>query len=223
MGTDNLHHKRKARTINSLKRQKTLQDSYDVVLIVCEGKKSEPNYLAGLQDDLGLNGANIKVLGAGVDPLSMINSALKYFESGDFDRVYCVFDKDKHPGYQNALTKINSLRERKRNSVPIFAITSVPCFEYWLLLHFVESTKPYNSSGNKSAGDILKNEVKRYITNYHEGYESVFEITKKYLSTAIIRAKRIKLQQSLNKTDNPSTNFFELILYLQGVKNKLVK
>lgn len=218
MGTDNLHHKRKARTINSLKRQKSLRDSYEVVLIVCEGEKTEPNYLIELRDELGLNSANIKVLGTGIDPLSMVNSALENFESDDFDRVYCVFDKDKHSCYHDALNKINSLREKKKNSVPIFAITSVPCFEYWLLLHFVESTKPYNNSGSKSAGDILKNEMKKYITNYHEGHDSVFQITKKYLSTAIARAKRIRDQQESNKTDNPSTNFFELIEYLQGVK-----
>ncbi len=218
MGTDNLYHKRKARTINSLKRKKSLRDSYDVVLIVCEGKKSEPNYLIGLRDELGLNSANIKVLGKGVDPLSIVNSALEDFELTDFDRVYCVFDKDKHSSYQDALNKINSLRERKRNPIPIFAITSVPCFEYWLLLHFVESTKPYNNSGGKSAGDAVKSEIKKYISNYHEGYESVFEETKKHLSTAITRARRIKNQQGLNKTDNPSTNFFELIEYLKNIK-----
>lgn len=43
MGTDNLFHKRKERKAESLRRRRTMKAPYDVVLIVCEGEKTEPN------------------------------------------------------------------------------------------------------------------------------------------------------------------------------------
>lgn len=220
MGSDNLHHKRKQQNLNDLKRKITKREQHDVVLMVCEGKKSEPNYLQAYCDELQLNSANIKVLGTGTDPLTLVNRALnEYNQSKDYDRVFCLFDKDKHPNYQDAVNKINSLRERSRNSVPIYAITSVPCFEYWLLLHFVISTRPYIKNGKKSAGDQLFSEIKSYIKDYHKGHTDIFEKTKFNLNIAITRAKQIYEQQLENGTDNPSTRVYELIEYLSKIKN----
>jgi hypothetical protein len=44
MGSNNLHHKRKARKAVSLQRQKAKRSAYDRILIVSEGQKTEPNY-----------------------------------------------------------------------------------------------------------------------------------------------------------------------------------
>ncbi|WP_224217287.1 RloB family protein [Vibrio cholerae] len=44
MGSDNLHHKRKAKAERELSRRKSKRSSYEKVLIVCEGEKTEPNY-----------------------------------------------------------------------------------------------------------------------------------------------------------------------------------
>ena len=44
MGSEDLFHKRKAKAADSLKRRKAKRSSYDKVLIVCEGEKTEPNY-----------------------------------------------------------------------------------------------------------------------------------------------------------------------------------
>lgn len=221
MGSDNLHHKRKQRTINSYKRKVSKRASYDVVLIVCEGKKTEPYYLKEYCDYLKLNSANIKVIGMGVDPLKLVEYAEKEFnESKDYDRIFCVFDKDQHASYNNAVSKIKSLRERSRNSIPIYSITSVPCFEYWLLLHFIDSTKPYNKTGNKSSGELLFSEISNYIKNYYKGHQSIFEMTKENLQIAINRSKKIYEQQAKQGTDNPSTNMHELIEYLSNIKKK---
>lgn len=219
MGTDNLHHKRKHRTINSLKRKQSKRESYDVVLIVCEGKKSEPNYLKGLCDELKLNSANIELLGIGVDPLKIVDSAIqKYNETKNYDRVYCVFDKDQHQSYQAALEKINSYQQRKSNGIPIYAINSVPCFEYWLLLHFVDTSKPYVKAGNKSAGDQLCSEIETHIQGYEKGQKNIFSLTKSNLQNALNRAKKNNILQENNSTDNPSTKMNQLVEYLMNLK-----
>lgn len=220
MGSDDLHHKRKKAANRPFVRSKNRRASYDVVLIVCEGKKTEPYYLEELREELQLNSANVKVVGRGTDPLSLVNYALNEFDNNkDYDQIYCVFDKDQHTNYQDALYKITSCRTRKTNKIPIHAITSVPCFEYWLLLHFVDTASPYVKT-NKSVGDQVLSQIKEHIRDYKKGQKNIFSLTKDKLETAISRARKIDDQQRGNKTDNPSTKIYDLVEYLKNVKKK---
>lgn len=63
MGTDNFHHKCKAKQASDLQRLKERRAPYDRVLIVCEGEKTEPNYFNELKDYYKLNSANVEVTG----------------------------------------------------------------------------------------------------------------------------------------------------------------
>jgi len=210
VGTDDLHFKRKQQGRKALARKKARREPYDVLLIVCEGSKTEPNYLKGLREYLKLNPANIviKSCSSGSDPVSIVSFALKEHQRDDYDRIYCVFDKE-HTNYQQALDKINANKK-----VAIHAITSVPCFEYWLLLHYEDTSKPFHKKNNKSVGEQLKSELKKYINNYHESNKNIFEVTKLHLQKAIARAKRIDKVQMKNGTDNPSTKVYLLVEYL---------
>ncbi len=218
VGSDDFFSKRKQGSIRDLQRRTIHREQYAVVLIVCEGSKTEPYYFAGLCKELGLNRANIVIqhCKSGSDPVSIVKYAIEeYNKHKDYDQVYCVFDKE-HANYQEALDKIDVLR----NKLPIHAIQSVPCFEYWLLLHFDDTSKPYQQKGNKSAGDQLKSELKKYIKNYHESDKDVFEKTKMLLSLAINRAKKIDKLQEKNGTDNPSTKIYRLVEYLIEIKRE---
>ncbi len=221
MTSHNLHDRNLKRKRHLFRRSRNPREPYDVVLIVCEGEKTEPNYIAGLCEELQLSTANIKVLGIGADPLTIVNYAIEEYDRyKDYDQVYCVFDKDEHSTYQAALDKILTCQNRKENKVPIHAITSVPCFEYWLLLHFVDSAKPYVRSGNKTAGDQLLNAIRVHISKYKKGHPDIYGIVKTNISIAITRAKRIANQQEKSQTDNPTTRFYQLIEYLLNIKNK---
>ncbi len=219
MGTGNLFHKRKERSLESLKRKKNKREAYAVILIVCEGEKTEPNYLNGLCEDLKLNRANIKIIPCpiGNDPMSIVKYGLQEFAKNKYDGVYCVFDKE-YSNYQAALNKIQTNFTKAKNSIPIYAITSVPCFEYWLLLHFVNSAKPYRQVSNKSPGDQLMSEIKNHLSDYHKGYLYIYERVKTRLNEALLRAKRIDKQQEENGTDNPSTKIYMLVEYLINLK-----
>ncbi len=50
-----------------------------------------------------------------------------------------MFDKDEHTTYQQAIDLIKKATPKAK----WFVVTSVPCFEYWLLLHFNYTTQPY--------------------------------------------------------------------------------
>lgn len=219
MGTDNLFHRRKAKSAASLQRRATKRDSYAKVLIVCEGEKTEPQYFNGLRNHYGLNTANIEICGeCDSAPMSVVAYAKqRYREERDvgdaFDKVYCVFDKDTHPTYEAALAAIESAKPQKT----FFAITSVPCFEYWLLLHFIHTTKPYMPLHGNSAGDQVLSDLRTYIADYQKGAINVFSDLFGQLEFAKRNAARTLEEAERNGTDNPSTRIHELVGYLQEI------
>jgi|SRR3989304_4703087 len=222
MGTDDLFHKRKAREVESLRRQAAKRAPYDIVLIVCEGAKTEPYYFKGLREHLRLNNANIVITDkkTGTDPLSVVNLAIKEFNKDPcYDKVYCVFDKDKHTTYAAALDKIRSTHLKK--GATLHAITSIPCFEIWLLLHYVYTTRSFNTAGDVSNCDLIETELKKHIAGYQKGGRNIFEVVKDKTDSAITNAKRLEAFHQTSGTDNPSTKVHELVEYLQDLRNKI--
>lgn len=162
MGADPLSRKRRAKKPKDLARSKARRAPYAKVLIVCEGEKTEPRYFKDLKDHYELNTANVEICGnCGSDPVSIIEHAKKRYheekEAGDgFDRVFCVFDKDAHASY---LKGLDAIRGASPKGLYV-AITSIPCFEYWLLLHFKYTTKPYGHLPGKSACEQVQVDLK---------------------------------------------------------------
>jgi len=170
MGSDDLFRKRKARKAELLRREIARRDPYERVLIVCEGEKTEPNYFKWLRERFRLNRANVVIADkkGGLDPKSLVEYAIEeYNKDKDFDHVYCVFDKDKHTTYQAALDKIQSVRFRGKTK--IHAIASVPCFEFWLLLHFAYTTHQYCAPFDGSNCDLVISDLQQYIPGYKKG------------------------------------------------------
>ncbi len=220
MGSDDLHHKRKARRAKDLARRKSSRAPYDRVLIVCEGSKTEPNYLRELIDCLKLSSANVEVDGdSGSSPISVVQHAKRRYceeqAKGDaFDRVFCVFDKDTHTTYVEAIRTLSELRPRD-----VFrSIPSVPCFEYWLLLHFTYSTKPYNPSGGKSACDCVIAELRNYMHDYSKGDKGIFKQVMGQTDQAVANSRRASKAAKRAGTDNPTTKMHELVKYLKQLK-----
>jgi len=222
MGTDDLFHKRKARKASDLARRKAHRAPYSKVLIVCEGEKTEPYYFKNLKDHYGLSSANVEICGdCGSAPNSIFNYAKQRYreerDAGDpFDRVYCVFDKDTHSTYQQTVENISNTTPKST----FFSITSVPCFEYWLLLHFNYTTKPYESLPNSSSGHQVLTELKGYIHDYSKGDNDTFLLLLEQLDFAKNNAGRALQAAKNNHTDNPSTRVHELVDFLQNIKNE---
>lgn len=215
---DQLFKKRKARDARSLRRKRAKRSPYDMVLIVCEGEKTEPNYLKALVDDFQLNTANVVVAKnvSGSSPRAIVDFALKeYRKEKEYDRVYCVFDKDRHTTYDNALDKVRRARLNKGHS--ILAITSVPCFEFWLLLHFVYTTKQFDTDPGSICVNVIA-DLKNYIPGYTKGDIDIYQATKGRLDTAINHSKKVVGHCETGGTDMPSTKMHELVDYLRGLK-----
>jgi len=192
-----------------------MREPYDTVLIVCEGAKTEPFYFRGLRSSYRLSNANILITPAeGTDPVSIVKFAEQ--RVSQYDRTYCVFDRDTHPNYGAAI-------QRAANSKPgiggkLMAITSVPCFELWLLLHYRYSTAPIVASKGKSPGGIAEKELTRHIPKYKKGDENIFEIVNPLYQTALGNAKALHKHSVETASDNPHTRVYELVEYLRQLK-----
>ncbi len=210
----------RARSEKNLRRPLPKRDPYDRVLIVCEGSKTEPNYLRALIDDLKLNTANVEVDGnSGSSPKSVINYAKRRYkeeQENKFDRVYCVIDKDEHPTYQAVIADIKVAKPAN----VFYVITSVPCFEYWLYLHFTYTTSAYGRSGKRSPGECMKHDLRKYLPDYEEGSKNVYKQVMLHTEQAISNAKRAYERAFNDDTDNPSTQVHILVEYLRDLKHQ---
>ena len=165
------------RRFKSYKRGEPVREPYDSVLIVCEGSKSEPNYLRALCVDQQLSAVNVRVVASpGSDPMSVVNYALGEVAKAvrdklPYDRVYCVFDRDGHSNYDQAIATIKNSTAGKQGAA--FAITSLPCFEVWVLLHFTYSDAPFGASGGRSSCDNVIRKIKEHFPEYSKGHTNL--------------------------------------------------
>lgn len=184
------------------------------ILIVCEGKNTEPSYFRQFK----LSSATIRTIGEGYNTTSLINRAIQLSGENKYEQVWCVFDKD-----DNDNTVFNSaIQIAEANNFGI--AYSNQAFEYWLILHFNDHQG--GGMDRKDYGDKINEFLKDFGTNY-DGKASklitdeIFEIldgidtktNKKRRDLAIERAKRN--HHFLNHTncaeEESSTTVFKLV------------
>lgn len=202
MGTDNLH-KRKL----VLRSRVSKKQPYEVILIVCEGEKTEINYLKQLKDFFRLNNVAIDILSSkNPSPLQVVEFAQK--NNKRYDKVYCVFDKDTHSTFDEALQKC-----KKYN---FEAIVSNPCFEFWILLHFACTTKPFGT--NSPCSELINNDLKKYIKDYTKNYNFA-NIIRQNLDIAIVNVQKANKEAEKNNYGSPYTFMDKLALKFQELNN----
>jgi hypothetical protein len=121
-----INSKARNRKVPILGRHEAKKTQNPTILIVCEGRNTEPSYFRQFRLYL----ATIKVIGHGYNTVSLVNQTIELQQQGSYDQVWCVFDKD-----QNTDTQFNQAIEickAKRFGVAY----SNQAFEYWLILHF---------------------------------------------------------------------------------------
>jgi hypothetical protein len=234
MGSEDLFHKRKARRAIDIERNSAKRKPYDRILIVCEGEKTEPFYFEEMKVELDLDSANIKIDGScDSSPRSVVEHAITLFERAKFkgeqyDRVFCVFDRDQHETFDEAIDKVKTYNKQLlvdefylKNEDPTFTvIRSTPSFEYWFLLHYTPTTRPFLSTNTKSSGDQVIDELRTYITDYKKKKKGIYKMstTKNLLNGALAHSKRIFDNAEKTGDFNPSTNVHTLVNYLQNIK-----
>jgi RloB-like protein len=221
MGSEDLFHKKRERTANDLKRKKATPISparqpQPRILIVCEDSKSSAYYLQDLSRELNLNAVKVEGERCGSAPSSVLRFAQEQYKNSEkdrnaYDRVYCVFDRDRHTCFDATVQSISQMKK-------FFAITTTPCFEFWLLLHFPFKAKPYSATQDKSSCDCANDDLKSHWADYGKSKRGIYTFTKDKTQIAVTNAKQLAIENLKTGSNNPQTNMHELIEYLQSIK-----
>ena len=207
--------RRLANLRRDVRRRPAHREAYSRVLIVAEGRKTEAAYFTGAARHHRLSTANIVVLGQGADPAAVVREAIKLKRReqrlGDaYDHVFCVFDRDGHTQFESASQRALA------NGIDL--ARSWPCFEYWLLLHFEFTRKPYTASGTRSRCDACIHDLRRHMPDYRKAQPDVFAGLLDQLEPAKERAVRAQHDVAATREPNPSTEVHRLVDFLQTLK-----
>lgn len=125
--------RRRAEEADQRRSPRTLLAVKPLILLVCEGVNTEPSYFNQLQAQFSR--VRLKAIGEGFNRESLVERALVLRLEGNYEEVWCVFDKD--PGFNVPSDSfVKALQLAQKNGLR--AAWSNEAFEYWLLLHLVD-------------------------------------------------------------------------------------
>ena len=175
-------------------------------LIICEGKKTEPNYFQAFRiPDLSVK--QLDVIGLGDNTLSLVERAKEIKDKGNYNYVWCVFDRDSFPA-----GKFNAAITSAYNNEMHVAYSN-EAFELWYLLHF----HFYNTGISR---DSYKSKLTKLLKHkYEKNSTTIYEELKDKQHSAIKNANTLLIQYDPNRPekDNPSTTVHLLVQCLNAL------
>lgn len=177
------------------------------LLVVCEGERTEPDYIRGFQRHVRNATVEIEIPDERGDPKKLVEIAKQRGEQARrdaqrqrdeflaFDELWCVFDRDEHTRFNDAVSMARG------NGIEL--AVSNPCVELWLLLHFRDSP------GARHRRDMQRL-LREYLRGYDKGVE--FDAVAPGIEEASTRARRLDDDaQSMGEAGrNPTTSFYRL-------------
>jgi RloB-like protein len=177
------------------------------ILVVCEGRRTEPLYLRRFQHHVRNPRLHVEAIGPAGVPLSVVEVAITRKQQAEreaerqrdenlrWDQVWAVFDIDQHPNVAEA--------RQLASEHAISLAVSNPCFELWALLHFAEHRTQID-------GPRLRAELKKHLPFYDK--ELDFAKVHAGYGDAVQRARN--LDRTAAQTDraggNPTTGVYLL-------------
>lgn len=188
-------------------------------MILCEDEKSSKLYFDSFKKDeklkRELSSVDIQVIHPkDHSPVGLVKKAKEKKmkarrERNPYDEIWVVLDKDGHANLDQALNMA------KDNNITI--ALSVICFEYWILLHFEKTTKPF-----VKCDEIISYIRKNHFNDYEKNTNCYMSI-KDRVEFAIENGDWV-LSQTRNDIDR-GLKVFELSAYtdVHLLVRKLIK
>ncbi len=188
--------------VSSLSRRAPSRELRQRFLIVCEGV-SEVHYFDTLMDRVRPSTLCVRTVRAkSSDPALIVKETIERVDRDQWDQAWCVFDIEA-PVKATAAPAIEEARKAK-----LRVAWSNPCFEVWVLFHFVDSVQPALFSVD------VATEVKRHLPRYTKT-SFVTDSMLSSVGSAVKRAERIAERHMRNLVasprDNPNTLVGQLV------------
>lgn len=194
---------KRKRSISYYSRFHGSQAPRESIAIVCEGEKTEPNYFKAIRREYRLTSVTVEIEGEECPngPIQIVEHAISIMNEKKFDEVWCVMDTE-NPVYNPNFEIAISMADRSKG---IMVAASNPAFEYWFLLHFVETSRPFTNC------DELVRELQVQFPEYRKNTRD-FSVFYDRTELAIERAKRVLANHpDSDVIPNPSTHVFRLM------------
>jgi len=173
------------------------------LIVVCEGAETEPRYFQAIRQRHRLPTLSIQIVKGKGDPKNVVKEAVKQKDALEDkrDEVWCVFDTEirtNNPTFDEAVQKSRAMNLR--------LAVSNPAFEYWYVLHFESTDRPF-----QDAGAVL-NALLQHIPDYDKSSDVFHELEAK-TAIAVENARQLR-QRACEPWDdfpNPSTSVDKLV------------
>jgi RloB-like protein len=177
------------------------------ILVVCEGRSTEPGYLRAFQHAARNSRVHVTVAGETGVPRTVVEIAIRLRaeaehearrqrdENFNYDEVWGVFDIDEHPNVDQARQLADA------NAVKL--AVSNPCFELWALLHFQDRRAHIERHAARAA-------LQRHLPEY----DKALDFARMYpgYTDAVRRARALDAEADRHERPerNPTTGVYRL-------------
>lgn len=132
------------------------------ILIVCEGKETEPNYFSSFPK---LDNVSVVTTGGKGSPSQVVKKALELRDKAKqspYDAVWAVFDKDNFTDFKTAIDTAQGKQ--------IGCAWSNEAFELWFIYHFENPTSAIsrNDYGSKIEAHVKQGAKKQKLSQYQK-------------------------------------------------------
>ena len=206
-----------SRASKQLKRKQSFKNG-DRLLVLTEGKKTEPDYFKQLLLMLKISPEQVVVqAGTSSDPKLLVEEGKRLrdknardFRKGidaKFDKIWLVFDTEN-----DRPRLMEAINQAEQNGFGV--ALSAPSIEYWFLLHYQHTTKLM----------IIADNVTRELRKHQPDYDKLFRVDPNNLeglvNNALKNAKRIRKTQDSHpeRIVYPSTTVDTLVMGIIDLK-----
>lgn len=197
----------RGRLDDSIKRRAPRRAPKHRILIVCEGRVTEPVYFRAFKDQERNPLVHVEIAPPAGRAYAVVSTAVARRTEAEsdakrerdqtlrWDEVWAVFDVDDHP-------KLDEAQKLATDNAIELAISN-PCFELWALLHFQDQR-----------AHIERHKARAALQEHLPGYDKSPEFTKMHAgyadATRRARALDDEAAQHADPGRNPTTDVYRL-------------
>jgi hypothetical protein len=208
---------KRTRGENTLRRRSRRRPQKTRLLIVCEGRETEPNYFRGLRDEEAVR-QNFSVViqkGKGGSCLAVVQRAIAEKEKAaargeNFDEVWCVFDVEQ-AAQREQVSEAQTLAGKNEIQLAL----SNPSFEVWLLAHFVRTKKSF-AGCDKVVEELNKHWRREFGQGYEKNDEQIYARLANRTRAATDNARKVRERDWATSPDVADCNSATAVHLLVG-------